>query len=130
MPRTRILHRLWIWAPVLVYVALIFYVSSLSNVPWGGLAPDFISHAIEYFGLAILVARGLNDGLSTPVPVRRLLLTFGICVAYAVTDEFHQMFVPHRYADVLDVLSDAVGAALALGALHVAQSVLARRGAA
>jgi VanZ family protein len=29
---------------------------------------------------------------------------------YAVTDEFHQWFVPGRHADVWDVAADAAGA--------------------
>ncbi len=55
------------------------------------------------------------------------LLTLSLCIAYAITDEVHQMFVPDRYADVRDVLSDAAGAGAGLGLLYLAQTVLPRR---
>jgi VanZ family protein len=127
MPRSGLLHKTWIWGPVLIYLILIFYLSGLSRVPWSSVAPDYISHALEYFALALLLARGLNDGLSRPVVPRRLLLTFVLCVGYAILDEIHQMFVPDRFADILDVLSDAVGAALALALLYLGQHALLRK---
>jgi VanZ family protein len=44
-----------------------------------------------------------------------------IAALYAVTDEIHQAFVPTRNASPVDVLIDAVGAAIAmllLAAVH------------
>ena len=58
---------------------------------------------------------------------------FGFCVLYAAGDEFHQLFVDGRVADVADVLTDSAGAlfgcavALVLGVLI---SVICRRRAA
>ena len=127
MLRSRLLHHLWIWGPVLVYVGVIFYLSSLSHIPWGGIAPDYISHAVEYFGLSLLVARALNDGLAQPVPPGRLLITLSLCVACGIADEIYQKFVPDRFADVGDVLSDAAGAGVGLGLMYLARSVLPRR---
>jgi VanZ family protein len=121
-----LLHRLWIWGPVVAYVIFIFYLSGLSQIPWGEVAPDYLSHALEYCGLAVLVARALNDGLSRAVPTRTLLLAFALCVAYAATDEFHQMFVPNRFADITDVLSDAAGASVGLLAVHFGLRLLVR----
>jgi VanZ family protein len=122
--------RLWIWAPVFIYVVLIFYISSLSDVSWSSSYPDQLLHAAEFLGLAILVARALNGGLLRPIQPRILLLAFLLCVLYAISDEIHQMFVPNRYADYADVLSDAVGAAIGLFAIHLTQRVVLRRGAA
>jgi VanZ family protein len=39
-----------------------------------------------------------------------------IATLYGVSDEIHQAFVPLRTPDVRDVIADATGAALALGA--------------
>ena len=39
----------------------------------------------------------------------RELPAIAIGIAYAVTDEVHQAFVPGRHGAVLDVLVDAVG---------------------
>ncbi|HEU4400544.1 MAG TPA: VanZ family protein [Candidatus Polarisedimenticolia bacterium] len=121
MDRGKLLHRLAIWGPVAGYLALIFYLSSQSRIPWARLAPDYLEHGVEYAGLAVVLARALNDGLGRPVPRRTLLLTLLLCVAYAATDEIHQRFVPDRYSDIMDVLSDAVGSCLGLIVLHLAQ---------
>jgi VanZ family protein len=46
-----------------------------------------------------------------------VLLAIVLAIAYGVSDEFHQRFVPGRSSDVYDVLADAEGAAAAaLGA--------------
>ena len=121
------MRRFWFWGPVIAYVALIFYFSSLSDISVVSPYPDHLLHAAEYFGLAILVARALNGGLQRPISSRAMLLSFLFCVVYAVSDEIHQMFVPNRYADLTDVLSDVVGAVLGLAGLLVMQRMMLRR---
>ena len=37
-----------------------------------------------------------------------------LAIAYGITDEVHQHFVPGRHMDPLDLLTDAVGAAAAV----------------
>ena len=81
----------------------------------------------EYFGLALLVARALNGGLQRTIPPRTMLLAFLFCALYAMSDEIHQMFVPNRYADYTDVLSDVGGAAIGLVGLHFMQRMVLRR---
>ncbi len=121
------LRALWIWGPVVIYLAGIFYLSSLSSIAWAAAYPDYLEHSAEYAGLAVLLARALNGGLARAVPPPRLLLSFALCVAYGALDEFHQYFVPDRLADWRDVLSDTTGAAIALAALHLAGFFLLRR---
>jgi VanZ family protein len=121
------LRVIWIWGPLLAYGLLIFYLSSLSQIPWAARYPDYLEHSVEYLGLGILTARALNRGLLHPVPPRTLLIAFLLCVVYAISDEIHQMFVPNRLADVTDVLSDATGAGAGLLALHLGHR-LVRRG--
>ncbi len=125
----RLLQALWMWGPVALYGGIIFYLSSLSRISWAAAYPDYVEHSLEYAGLAILLARALNNGLRRPIPVRVLLLTLVLCVAYGASDEFHQKFVPNRFADVSDVLSDSVGAGLGLAALHLGRLLLTRGGA-
>jgi VanZ family protein len=127
-PRQALLHGLWRWGPLLAYLIAIFQLSSLSYIPGASLAPDFLEHGLEYLGLGILVTRALNDGLRREVARGTLILSFLLCVLYAISDEIHQMYVPNRFADVTDVLSDAAGASLGLGAVYLAQR-LRRRGA-
>jgi VanZ family protein len=115
------LRAAWRWGPVAAYLALIFYLSAQSQVAWAGPYPDVVLHAAEYCVLAVLLARGLNDGMGRAVPDRLHLLTWTLCVLYAISDEIHQFFVPGRSSDWRDVLSDAAGAALGLAALAIVQ---------
>ena len=121
------LRTAWVWGPVATYLGLIFHLSAQSSVGWATPYPDVLLHAAEYSVLGVLLARGLNDGLARSVPDRRLVLTWFLCVIYAVSDEYHQAFVPGRSSDWRDVLSDAAGTAAGLALLSLAQDHLLPR---
>jgi VanZ family protein len=105
-------HVLSLWGPVAIYMAVIFYFSSLTQPP-RPLGVEYTpAHAIGYLGLAVVVVRALVGGLPARVGWFRAALALMICVAYGATDEFHQTFVPGRTADVADLLTDSVGAAI------------------
>ena len=125
-----LLRKAWIWGPLLAYLALIYYFSSLSRIAWAEAYPDYVEHAAEYFGLALLTARAFNNGVLRRIPPGVLILAFFACVAYAISDELHQMFVPDRFADYRDVLSDACGAGIALLLTHYGARLWARGSAA
>jgi len=74
-------------------------------------------HMSEYALMALLFYCALNRGSNGPeTRLRRAGLAFVLAVAYACTDEWHQSFVPSREASVVDVMIDALGAALGLAA--------------
>jgi len=92
------------------------------------------AHMTEYAVLALLLFRALaNVGRDAcraeaserrPVPaeppsfpVRAAAIAFALSALYAVTDEFHQTFVPSREGQITDVLIDALGSAAGLFAL-------------
>src|SRR5262245_20197240 len=91
-------------------MAAIFYVSSLSvvQIPAG---TDKPWHALAYCGLAVLVVRALAGGLPRRIDRGIALSALLIAIGYAFTDEFHQMFVPGRSADLRDIVADAIGVA-------------------
>jgi VanZ family protein len=60
------------------------------------------------------VARALAGGLPRRITARIALATVAFCVAYGVSDEFHQSFVPGRTPDVADIYADAAGAIAAV----------------
>jgi VanZ family protein len=120
---SRFLRILFIWAPPIAYLGLIFYLSAQSTVPWASPYPDWLLHGLEYMGLALLLARALNGGLGRVPATRMLLLTWGACVVWAISDELHQRFVPGRTCDPRDAFADAVGAALGLLALRLTLGV-------
>ena len=95
-------------------MAGIFYLSAQSSPPVPGGIPDEVLHAVEYFGLGVVVCRAVVGGLGAPVTAARVKATMLIVVAYAISDEVHQLFVPFRTADVRDVLADVAGASIAL----------------
>ena len=106
-----------VWGPVVAWCALIFYLSSRQNLDLQHLAPAWgawdhllrkLAHAAEYSVLFGLARRGWPD--------RRAFL---FCVAYAISDECHQAFVPTRGAQVSDVALDSAAAAAAWWAVHV-----------
>jgi len=103
-----------LWAPVVAYMAAIFYLSAQSSPPTPGGLPDKLAHAIEYFGLGVVVFRAVAGGLGARVTAARAMATMIIAVAYGVSDEVHQLFVPERMADARDLLADAAGASVAL----------------
>ena len=63
--------------------------------------------------MALLLGRALNGGMRPRVTVRVLLLTLGLSVVWAISDEVHQKFVRTRISSWRDVVSDTVGATLA-----------------
>ena len=87
----------------------IFYVSSLANPPVP-IGTDKPLHWLAYLGLAITVVRALAGGLPRRIGVGMAVTAILITIAYAATDEVHQMFVPGRTADAYDLVADAAGA--------------------
>ena len=104
---------LWRWLPPLAWMGLIYYLSAQPDLPH---APDpsldtvlkKTAHALVYGMLAWLYLRALSPRVRDRTILR--LLAVGLAVAYALSDEYHQTFVPGRNGRVLDVVVDGVGA--------------------
>lgn len=90
-------------------MAMLFGFSSLSRLPT---PPDALSyyhvHIAAYAGLAALTARATAKGLHN-VSWAAVFAAVVISSLYGVSDEYHQMFVPGRTFDVLDMAADAFG---------------------
>ena len=100
------------WMPVLLYCSIIFYLSSQSYP--GRQFPSFLFdlsdkllHGIAYGILGILLFRAFHQ---TTTPRVSISLAIVCSMAFGISDEFHQWFVPHRQADTLDVVADTLGA--------------------
>ncbi|MDD4003747.1 MAG: VanZ family protein [Elusimicrobiaceae bacterium] len=97
--------------PPVVWAWLIFYLSSVPGLKtpleWD-YALRKTAHAFEYAVLCVLLARaGAGARLSVR---RRAACALCLAVLYAVTDEYHQSFVPGRFCSSADVAVDAAGA--------------------
>jgi VanZ family protein len=109
-------RRVSLWGPVVLYMAAIFYISSLSQAPLPPGLPDKPAHAFGYVGLGFVIARALAGGLPPRITRRQFFIGLAIAVAYGASDEFHQRFVPGRTGDLPDLFADALGATIELGA--------------
>lgn len=98
--------RLTYWAPVVLWAAVIFVLSSIPDLGTGLGTWDTIlrklAHTAEYAILGGLILRAVQSA-----PAAVLLAS-----AYAVTDEVHQTFVTGRHGSPLDWLIDTAGAIL------------------
>lgn len=120
----------WVyWLPAAAWAIVIFVLSSVPRLPAppGGLT-DKHAHAITFGVLTLACLYGLTAGRWRLVGARSVVLAITLAVAYGVSDEVHQAFVPGRTPDPADVAADAIGAVLAgLGAWACAILLRARR---
>lgn len=66
-----------------------------------------IAHFTEYLILALLVINAFRE--SGVKKFKLYLYSFLLCILYAISDEFHQLFVPGRAGQLKDVLIDSLG---------------------
>jgi VanZ family protein len=97
-----------LWAPVLVWAAVIFAFSSVPDLGTGLGTWDLVlrklAHAAEFAVLGALLLRALRDERAA----------LGAAIAYAASDELHQHFVSGRVGSPVDVLIDAAGVAVGI----------------
>ena len=107
----------WVLA-ILGYMAGLFYLSSLPGSATGPNTPfwRFVSNAFHiplFAGLGFCLTMAFANW-----PWRsRALGTLGAGLAYAIFDEWHQIWSPGRSASFSDVMLDMVGVLLALWVL-------------
>ena len=116
MTETSLPRRLWLWVPPLVYMMIIFHLSSESN-PLPALTEhiwDKALHFVEYGGLGFLLCRAiLGEGAAFGAAA----LTAAVLTSlYGASDEWHQLFTPGRSSDVYDWFTDTIGGGLGVGA--------------
>lgn len=113
---SRLTRQSWLWGPVVLYMAALFVLSSQPVLPGASLTSDWAQHGVAYAGLAVVTLRATAGGRWSGVGAGALVAAWVIAALYGVSDEVHQSFVPERMADVRDIVADAVGAAIGLGA--------------
>ena len=102
-----------LWAPVVLCMTAIFYVSSLEDPPMPAGVADVNLHALAYFGLMLLMVRALAHAQWSRVTLSAIALAWLLTVTYGASDEWHQMYVPTRHAELRDLGADAIGALIA-----------------
>jgi VanZ family protein len=144
-------QRLWRYGPLIIWAALIFIGSSnllsASNtsmflvrplhwlLPQAGEATLRILHFIvrkaghftEYAILALFAARAFRTSSRQLLRSRWFWASLFLVIAYSLTDEFHQSFVPSRTASIYDSTIDTLGGLTALALLAVRRRVRSPR---
>jgi VanZ family protein len=128
--RTRPFRRILLaWLPALLYMALIWQLSSMPiTLPMASLPfRDKLAHIVEYAMLGLLAAnavRGTWPALSLP---KALFAAALLTSTWGYLDEVHQAFVPGRHASAFDLLADVVGAVLGVAAYGAVVLIVRKR---
>lgn len=107
--------------PMVVVMGAIFFLShqpgdSLYVLPFPGF--DKLAHMGIYGVLAASVLYAFYSGSnkSKDSALSLILITVSICTLYGIGDEFHQSFIPGRFASFADIVADTLGAVVVAGA--------------
>ncbi len=108
----QLIKRLKYFLPALAVALGIFLASHQSNIklPDIGISlEDKVLHMLAYlvFGVTLMVAVRRNFPDFKIIKV--IIIVFACGALYALSDEFHQYFIPGRTADVFDWLADCAG---------------------
>lgn len=142
------------WAFVIVWMAVIFYLSHqpatesdklstgiteiiVENVqkvlPQNEFDMNRLNHVVRknahffaYLLLGIFVLHALTK--SGVLGFKAFFIALGICVLYAISDEVHQLFVPGRSGQVRDVLIDSTGALVGIGLYLCVKNIRKQKG--
>jgi len=127
-------NMLLLWGPVIAWMALIFYLSSVNTWTTGKGPPSYqalrkAGHVFEYAVLALLFGRALavtwtlrGQAITRQMLIRVWQLGVVLSTLYAVSDEIHQAFVPRREFHLTDILIDALSATAALGIWYIVRT--------
>jgi VanZ family protein len=99
------------WLPAVIWMGLIFFVSAQPTLPsvpgrWDLLLKKGM-HMAAYGILTALYLRALRGSGHDEWVIRAA--SVALAVAYAMSDEYHQTFVPGRNGTWVDVAVDGVG---------------------
>ena len=111
---------------LLMWIALIFYVSSIPYLGIKGL--DEIANQISrksihviIYGILTLLIWYSFPKLDIHLPMKILLCTV-LSILFAISDEFHQYFIPGRCCNAEGVFFDLIGIAAVIAWLGIKRS--------
>ena len=94
-----------LWMPVIIWAGLIFFLSSIPDLKsgletfWDTILRK-MAHMVEYGIFFLLLARAIK---------KPLVWSIIFSILYAISDEFHQSFIPGRHMALLDICFDSTG---------------------
>lgn len=86
-------------------------ITSIINIKDIGLLSLIIrklAHFIEYFILGILVINFITRY------DKKIIIAILLCIIYATSDEIHQIFIPGRSCQIIDIMIDSLGSIMGI----------------
>lgn len=86
-------------------------ITSIINIKDIGLLSLIIrklAHFIEYFILGVLVINFITRY------DKKIIIAILLCIIYATSDEIHQIFVPGRSCQIIDIMIDSLGSIMGI----------------
>lgn len=71
-----------------------------------------LAHFTEYLILGLLIINVLKD--YSKITIKLVLFSILLALIYALSDEFHQLFIKSRNGNILDVLIDILGSTIGI----------------
>ena len=105
------IKRLLDWGPAVACAAVIFLLSHHSNPPgaeWFA-SFDYAVHFLEYAVFALTLVWGAPSRLNHALTRKGVAVVCAVALVYALSDEWHQSFVPNRDASPVDLVADFLG---------------------
>jgi VanZ family protein len=102
------------WVPALVWMSIIAYWSSQSDLPIDRYSSSSLLHRLSHVGAYSVLALLLL--LATGTAPAGLLLAFVLAALYGLGDEIHQSFTPNRSPSLRDWTVDVVSAGVTVAA--------------
>lgn len=93
-------------------VDIITNIFNITNINLLSLIIRKLAHFTEYFILGILIYNLIHSYN------KKICIAIIICVLYAISDEIHQLFVPGRSCQLLDILIDTMGSIVGIYLLY------------
>jgi len=105
---------LLLWGLVVLWMGLIFYLSSIPNLSVASGVLDFWTrkpaHIGEYTVLFLLILKAVLGSFGIEWKLWKTSVVAAVLtLLYAVSDEVHQLFVPTRAGRVMDLGFDFLG---------------------
>jgi len=103
-----------LWLPVIIWAGVIFSFSSMAinkeaEFSWLDFVVKKTAHVVEYAILYWLTFRAISKE-GKLIEKRSFTIALLFCFIYAMSDEWHQTFVPGREGTLRDVGFDTLGA--------------------
>jgi hypothetical protein len=102
-----------------ILIAIVIFLFSSISSPIGektGLNLASFYHFGVFFMFTFFLLLAIKNG---KLNTKTILMILFLSLIYAASDEFHQLFVPGRFADIKDVMIDFAGSILSVIILKI-----------